>query len=120
MKNIILFCALLIPSLSFGAQWKVYATSNDGKQVSTIDYDSIKKIKPNIYKVWTNLTDSNLLVETKINNYIDCKNETINHADIYIYMNDTLVNSVTNQKDIMSPPPDSVGWSLIQTVCKAP
>ena len=110
----------MVPSFCFGADWKIYAISNDGNQVSTLDYDSLKQIKPNIYKVWTNTTEINLLINTKINNYIDCKNEKINHADIYIYVNNILANSVTNQKDTITPPPDSVGYRLIESVCKAP
>ncbi len=117
MKKILLSAVLFIPSLSFSAQWEIYATANNGNQVSTFDRDSIKEINPNIYKVWTNTTDIERSENTKINNYIDCKKQTINHADIYIYKEKDLIDSATNNKGLMSPPPDSVGWSLIQAIC---
>lgn len=120
MKNIILFCLLIVSGISYGGQWKIYATANEGTIISTYDKDTLKEIKPKIIKVWTNTTDLDLAENTKTNNYIDCKRETINHADVYVYKDGKLINSATDYKGIMSPPPDSVGWLLIQTVCKAP
>lgn len=117
MKKIFLIVALIIPSLSFGAQWKKYATSGDGNQVSALDLDSLKEVKPNVFNVWTNITDKKLEMNTKVNNYIDCKEETINSADIYMYKDEKLINSFINETDILLPPPGSVGWQLVQAVC---
>lgn len=117
MKKIFLIVALMVPSLSFGAQWKTYATSGEGNQVSALDLDSLKEVKPNVFNVWTNLTDKNMKMNTKINNYVDCKNETINSADIYMYKDGKLINSFINETDILSPPGGSVGWQLVQAVC---
>lgn len=117
MKKIFLIVALIIPSLSFGAQWKKYATSGDGNQVSALDLDSLKEVKPNVFNVWTNIADKKLEMNTKVNNYIDCTEGTINSADIYMYKDEKLINSFINETDILSPPTGSVGWQLVHAVC---
>lgn len=118
MKKLILICGLLASGASFGANWNIYAVSSDDNQISTYDRDSVRKIKPNIYKVWTNTTSKKPPLNTKINNYIDCNDETLILADAYIYQDGALLNSFRNQVEKNSIPPESVAWNLLQIICK--
>ena len=118
MRNIILICGLLASSFSFGADWEIYSISTDGGYISTYDKASIKHVGVDSYKVWTNTTDQKQQINLVINNYINCKNETVVQADIYLYKDEKLLNSVLNQSDIITPPPNSVGFQLISKICK--
>ena len=94
MKKIILICGLLASSFSFGADWNIYSVSIDDSYISTYDKDSIKQVGVDSYKVWTNTTDQKQQVNLVINNYINCKNETVVQSDIYIYKDGKLLNSL--------------------------
>ena len=118
MKKIILICGLLASSFSFGADWNIYSVSIDDSYISTYDKDSIKQVGVDSYKVWTNTTDQKQQVNLVINNYINCKNETVVQSDIYTYKDGKLLNSALNQSDIVVPPPNSTGYQLINKICK--
>ena len=118
MKKIILICGLIASSLSFGADWNIYSVSIDDSYISTYDKDSIKQVGVDSYKVWTNTTDQKQQINLVINNHINCKKETLVQSDIYIYKDEKLLNSLLNQSDIVTPPPNSTGSELISKICK--
>ena len=118
MTKIILICGLLASSFSSGADWKIYSISLDDTYISTYDKDSIKQAGVDSYKVWTNTTDQKLKINLIVNNYINCEKETLVQSDIYMYKEEKLLNSVLNQSDIVTPPPNSTGFKLINEICK--
>lgn len=122
MRKLILICVLLIPSISFGANW-INVDKSDGSDYQ-LDISSIKKLPNNKRLVWhrgVTKVENGKTVYITLRAEIDCARETLQNNESYIDINDTkfLQTHFDNPKPF-TPPPGSGGQKLIYATCKAP
>jgi len=113
MKIIIFIMGIIWSGVCMAVDWIEIGDSNEKKYF--YDLDSVKNTGKYKFEFWEKHTSKNLNEVTRVR--VDCVDDRYTVLDVYIYQGGKVIDSAINESASITPPPGSVGSSIIERVC---